>query len=470
MPDRPHILLICTDEQAPQYMGCMGDPIARTPNFDRLAARGALFTNAYCNNPICVPGRYSIMTGRYARDIGSLRYGDGLDPTTWTYPKHFAAAGYQTTCVGKMHFMGLEQMHGWLFRPYGDMELLGAYHKLPGATRDPYADIARPGGRSLADWVKRAGPSEAGFIQFDNSVTRESMLHLRDYFDEVIMPTYSADRPLMFQVSYKTPHWPFWAPPELFAYYRERVSLPRIADDAASHPHMAWKQSVEQPFANTEDEILNARAANYGLIEYVDGQIGQVLDTLEDLGVLDEFLVVMHCDHGEMAGNHGQWGKACAYEHSVRVPMMVSWPGHIPAGRVIDANVSNLDIYPTLCDYARLDQPPGLRGDSLRPLIDSQQTPEHFRDRVILSEFFAGNRSWVMAKRGHHKLIEYEHDGEALPSQLFDLATDPQETANRAGDTSHAQTQKELSAAIAALPEPFTWDEPAQTQRYMRRQ
>ncbi len=117
----PHILLICTDEQAPQYMGCMGDPIARTPNLDRLASCSVLFNSAYCNNPICMPGRYSILIGRYVRELGALRYGDGLNPQTWTYPKHFAQAGYQTTCVGKQHFMGLEQMHGWMFRPYGAM-------------------------------------------------------------------------------------------------------------------------------------------------------------------------------------------------------------------------------------------------------------------------------------------------------------------------------------------------------------
>ncbi len=484
MATHPHILLICTDEQAPQYMGCMGDPIARTPNLDRLAARGVLFQNAYCNNPICVPGRYSILTSKYVRELGSLEYGSGLDPRTWTYPKHFARAGYQTTCVGKQHFMGLEQMHGWMFRPYGDMELDGHFGrpKIPGYRGDPFAGKlggipGRPKG-NLAGWVREAGPSDKGFINFDRMVTACAELHLRDNFQPVIMGEYQPDRPLLFEVSYKCPHWPFWAPKDLFDYYRPRVSLPRIGPDGPGNFFLDRIRQGETPFENTPDEILNARAANYALIELADREIGKILDCAQGLGILDEMLVVMHCDHGEMNGNHGAWGKGRAYEHSVRVPLMMSLPGTIPAGTVIDAPVSNVDIFPTLCDYAGIDASPGLRGESLRGLIDGHEAGR-WENRPIVSEFFNWRRGWTMVRQGRLKYVDYwGHPDDEFPldcwartgwqrdAQLFDLQADPDERVNLAGRADHAAACAQLQAIIDALPVPFRWDEAAQSDHY----
>lgn len=447
----PHILLFCDDEHAPQVMGCMGDPIVRTPNLDRLAARGVNFTNAYCNNPICVPGRYSTLTGKYVRDIGALNYGAGLDPKTWTYPKHFARAGYQTTCVGKMHFMGLEQMHGWLFRPFGDMELVHGHSKLPGFTNDPYKE-SNSKGPALSGWVKQARTGKDGFIIFDESVTREAKINLRDYFECNIMPIFNSNRPLLFEVSYKTPHWPFIAPQELFDYYRERVTMPEVME-VPDHPYFSHKATWETPEANTEDEILNARAAYWGLCEWVDFQIGLVMETLEELDIMDEFMIGFRSDHGEMAGEHGCWGKGCMHEWSSRIPFMLSYPGEIPENTNITENVSGVDLFPTLCDYAGLEIPNDLRGQSLRPLIDGSN-PETFAKRTVISEFFGGHNC-VMAKRGNIKLISYSEG----PAQLFDLGKDPNEVNNLNGNTDYTEIQNQLKNEINQLPEPWRWEE-----------
>lgn len=458
--DHPHVLILCSDQHAGQIMGHMGDPLVRTPNMDRLAARGVTFENAYCPNPICVPGRYGIMTGNMIRDIGSLHYGDGLDPKTWTYPKHFARAGYQTTCVGKMHFMGLEQMHGWMFRPYGDMEYVDGHAKIPGFAGDPYADT-KPRGVPLEEWVDRAGPGNDGFIIFDESVTREARIHLKDYWQGNIMPLYSSDRPLLYQVSWKTPHWPYWAPPELFEYYQGRVHPPAAPrpEPKEMHPYRRW---MVEKFQHTDEQIARARAAYWGLIEYTDQQIGKVLDMLEELGVLDEFIIVYHADHGEMAGNHGCWGKGIPYEHSTRVPLMISWPGQIPEGKRIDTPVSTYDLFGTLNDYAGLDQPPGQRGQSLRPLIDEADGAEQLRSRTVFSEFYnhgSNAPAWVMARRG---AIKYNRYGDGMPEQLFDLAADPHEQDNRADDPAYAQVKAELAREIDTLPQPWKWDESAE--------
>ncbi len=237
--NHPHILKLCSDEHAPQVCGYAGDPWVRTPNLDRLAAEGTVFENCYVANPICLPGRLSMLSGKLPRELGTPLYGDLLPPDTPTYMGHFAGHGYQTTCVGKMHFTGPEQMHGWMFRPYGDMEII-RHQRVPGysVNRDVMRNLPQPEphGGGLAHWVRTAGPGERGFTLFDDSVTREARLHLRDYFDWQLIPVYHGERPLLFEVSWKTPHWSFIAPPDLYEYYREIVDLPRKPLPEAAPP------------------------------------------------------------------------------------------------------------------------------------------------------------------------------------------------------------------------------------------
>jgi choline-sulfatase len=177
----------------------------------------------------------------------------------------------------------------------------------------------------------------------------------------------------------------------------------------------------------------------------MDAQIGLVLETLEELGVRDEFVVHYTSDHGEMAGEHGLWGKHCFYEESVRVPMILSGPG-IPAGRRVQENVSHVDVYPTLCELGGLPVPDGLRGQSMLPLLE-QDTPGR---RTVFSEVYSGGNVALMAKRGDVKYIWYSEGA----GQLFDLSQDPEELDNRADDPAYAESKQELHDALAALPEP----------------
>jgi choline-sulfatase len=454
-PAHPHILLLMADEHTSRIMGCAGDPLARTPNLDRLAARGVRFTNAYVANPICVPGRYAILTGRYLRDIGNRFYGEGVDPRALTYPAHFARAGYQTSCVGKMHFMGPDQMNGWLFRPYGDMELIGAHGGgvVPGLDEDPlHIPPPRIPGPGIESMIRNAGPGNTGFVLFDDSVTREACIHLRDYFLTETIPVYNPERPLLFQVSWKAPHWPFTAPADLYAYYRSQVGLPTVP--RGSEPTHPFKDD-ERRYTLTDEEILNARAAYLALIEYLDRQIGIVLATLEDLGRLDDFLIVYHSDHGELGGEHGLWNKSHAYEDSCKTPFIISWPGRLPQGRVVDANTSVLDLFPTLCELAGIAIPSGLRGVSLRPYMDKTVADDVAEKRIVFSEYYGGDTHWMMARRGRVKLIRYSNPD--YPDQLFDLDEDPHETRNVAGNPRYQGEKAELEAFFSTLPKPWYW-------------
>jgi len=440
----PHILKICTDQHAPNVLGYAGDPHVRTPHLDALAAGGTRFDNHYAACPICVPGRFSMLSGRMPSELGAPYFECTLPPDTPTYMRHFAQRGYQTTCVGKMHFHGQEQMHGWMFRPYGDMQVphhhaqyvpdYAAKRDVTGGRLERPVDMAAEGGYN--SWMlKHAGPGETGNQRWDASVTRETVENLKDYFTpSFIDEIYQGDRPLLFEVSFKTPHCPFVCEQGLFDHYMEVLPPPRHPELPEGYAAFVRRKAANdlrgEPTAAME---RRARAAYWGLVEWVDARIGEVLACLEELGVRDQFVVQFTADHGEMAGENGLWQKHLPHEMSARVPFLLQGPG-IPAGRVVRENTSHLDLFPTLCDLAGLDAPDHLgdapwHGRSMLPLLADDAAGE----RIVLSEFRAHRDDvraeglpdgiwWVMAKRGDVKLVDYGSEAE-----LFDLSEDPDE-------------------------------------------
>jgi len=464
----PHILRITTDQHSPLVAGFAGDLYARTPNIDRLAARGTVLANHYCANPVCCPGRNSIMTGRLPRELGTPCFPDELPSETPTYPAHFARFGYQTTCVGKMHFHGDDQMHGWLFRPYGDMETTNrAQLSEYDATKDLYRDARwkvkyEDFGGYTPFMLKTARPGTDKFMLFDQSVTRESSLHLRDYFSTLISEPYQGERPLLFEASFKTPHCPFVCPADLFEYYMDILPLPTKSSTGKVPKQMLQRQQVDQPEDITEEQIRRARAGYWGLVQWVDEQIGLVLSALEQTGQADDFLILYTSDHGEMVGERGLWQKTCFYEESARVPMIVAGP-EIKAGRTVNANTSHLDMFPTLVGLAGLPAAKSSYGVDLSPMLRDECEPDP--DRIIFGEYFEGGQkndpqgnqvNGIMAKKSSVKWIDY-CDGD---SELFDLSVDPEESCNLSGSPDYASIQAELSAAICALPEPWRVSKP----------
>ncbi|MGE9290006.1 MAG: sulfatase-like hydrolase/transferase [Puniceicoccales bacterium] len=455
------ILRITTDQHSPMVTGFGGDPYVRTPKLDRLAAGGTVYANHYCANPICVPGRYSMMTGQLPRELGTCHFWDILPSDVPTYASILGDSGYQTTCAGKMHFHGIDQMHGWHHRPYGDMEMLNR-SGLPGydGGKDRFRNWKKPfyifddhGGYNPA-MLKHSRPGHDKYMLFDESVTRESGIHLTDFYRATISEgaDYQGTRPLLFESSFKTPHCPFVCPPELFEYYMDILPLPEKKRETGVPDHIRARQQQDQPDWVSEEMIRRSRAGYWGLVEWVDQQIGCLLQVVEDLGLMDETAILYTSDHGEMAGERGLWQKAVFYEESVRVPTILAGPG-IPAGKVVRENTSHLDLLPTLCELADLKTPAGLRGRSLLPYARGEEDPE----RVVVSELFhtwEPTRNTLMAKQGSLKLIDY-CDGQA---ELFDLSTDPEEQSNLWPD--HADRAAPLVEAIASLPEPFRKDHP----------
>lgn len=466
MPDHPHILKICSDQHSPHVVGYAGDPYVRTPNLDALAATGTVLENHYAACPICIPGRFSMIAGRTPSELGAPYFESILDPATPTYMRHLTDRGYQTTCVGKMHFHGQDQMYGWMFRPYGDMQMLG--HRYSDGYRvetdvtggNPPRSIQRGAAGGYNAWMlKNAGPGDTGNIRWDRSVTREAIENLTDYFTpSFIDEIYQGDRPLLFEVSFKTPHCPFVCPPELFDYYMDILPGPKDSEVATVLPtFLRNKASNDMPPDITSEMIRRARAAYWGLVEWMDTRIGDLLACLDELGVRDQFVIQYTADHGEMIGEHGMWQKHVFYEQSVRVPTLFAGRG-IPEGRRVRENTSHLDLYATLCDIAGVDLPhlgdTPWSGRSVMPLVQGSGASIVSNDeRVVLSEFRApaGNGRaegiregvWiVMAKQGDLKIIDYGN-GER---QVFDLANDPSESRSIAPEVVDTHLDRQIAA------------------------
>jgi choline-sulfatase len=211
---------------------------------------------------------------------------------------------------------------------------------------------------------------------------------------------------------------------------------------------------VQHPNPMPEDHQLNAIAAYCGMVEVLDQQIGRALDALEELGVLDDFIILHWSDHGDMMGEHGQWWKRSFYEASARVPLLFQAPGRIASGHTIRQNVSLVDVFPTLCELCDLPIPPRLDGRSFAKLLRGEDDPdwpdEAFSENwqpALGAEFAPA----YMLKRGPYKLTRFRDHPQRL---LHDLSRDPQELTNVAEDPAYRQIRQELEARLERILDP----------------
>jgi choline-sulfatase len=259
----------------------------------------------------------------------------------------------------------------------------------------------------------------------------------------------SDERPFFLTVSFTQPHDPYMTPTGYWNRYREEdIDLPKVPappyEDRDPHSQRLYAVCDMDAYRISDTQIRNARHAYYGMIAWLDDQVGRLLDALERGGQKERTVVVLTADHGDMLGERGLWYKMCFYEHAVRVPMIMHGPD-VPRGLRVDKNVSLVDLLPTLLDLAgngSNDAPAApLAGPSLAPLMSGAGS--QWSDSVI-SEYLAEGTTqpMLMVKRGSHKFTCCNGD----PPQLFDLRNDPRELNNLAGDDSHG----EIEAALAS--------------------
>jgi len=453
MKKRPHILMLISDEHSPHYTSYEGHPYVRTPNLQRLHDEGVNFANGYCNSPICAPSRASQIAGKYCRNCGVTDWFQDLHPGMVTLPGYFAEQGYESVAFGKMHFFG-DQLKGWQERPLGDLHdpvshrMVGPERNLDHLIGDWGRKVNRKGWWDATASLAQAGPGNNPCLNRDRGMFDAGLYRLRQRFAHG-----EPDKPLFLCISTVLPHYPFVCPEELFEYYRERVELPNVheSDIVNLHPAYKAKIGIQTPEQIPEEHQLNAIAAYCGMIEFMDRQIGRTLHVLDELGALEDFIVVHWSDHGDMMGEHGMWWKRTFYDASVRVPFLFYAPGRIASGHTVQENVSLVDIFPTLCELCGSDVPERLDGKSFVKLLKGMDDPDW--PDIAFSENWqpslgAEYTPAYMLKKGPYKLTQFRHHPEAL---LHDLSNDPGELYNCIDDPKYAGILSDLKKELETI-------------------
>jgi choline-sulfatase len=412
-----------SDEHSFRCMGHVpesegGEPVD-TPTFDRLAAQGTVFTDAYCQMPLCTPSRICQLTGLEVRKSGAWANKSVLRPELDTLPKTFGRAGYETCLVGKMHLGGNQQFAGFRHRPYGD---------LTGQTGHQNEPLDDPNAHGMRVRTTGAGVTHIpeSLIQ-DEVVAHETVAFLREH--RFAHP----DQPWFLCASFSRPHFPLTAPRRFFErYWPDNVTEPRVpaAGDAYDHPMSVGMRVGFRADEISYDEMMHARAAYFANVSYIDEVIGDLLLRLDADGLLEDTIVVYTTDHGEMAGEHGVWWKNGWYEACTRVPLIVSLPQQRSRERPSHAcrvPIAQVDLFPTLCALAGIAAPDGLDGVDLSSAVRGEgDAPERPIYCDALNPRWGPGTEFRSIRWRHFKYVVFR----GAPPLFFDLDDDPGEQRN----------------------------------------
>ena len=434
-----NLLFIMSDEHNRSVLGAAGHPMVRTPNLDRLGARGTRFTDAYCNSPICVPSRASFATGRYVHDIRRWDNATPYDGTIPSWHHRLRAAGHHVTSIGKLHFRSSDDDNGF-------SEEMMPLH-VPYGIGDPLALIRHdpPARNETLKLGLEAGRGDSSYQGYDDRITAAAEQWLRQRAHE------SAGKPWMLFVSLVCPHFPLIARPEWYDLYPEaEVPWPPLyaESERPRHPFItAMRKIYTYDESFDEQRVRRAIAAYLGLVSFMDHNVGRLLRALEETGLAGSTRVIYTSDHGDNLGARGLWGKSTMYEASAGVPLIMSGPD-IPEGFVCREPVTLVDGYPTILDCVGLERSASeadLPGTSWLDVLRGERPRrpafcEYHTTGAITAAF--------MLRKGRFKYVHYV----GMPPQLFDLDADPGEVRDLGSDAGYAglvaQCESELRAIV----------------------
>lgn len=410
-----------SDQHNKSVLGCAGDGVVRTPNLDALAARGVQFTDCYAAAPLCVPSRMSFMTSRLP-SRNRVWSETPLAAGTPTLAHVMALAGYETALIGRMHFIGPDQRHGFEKRPIG--EFTARYPGTLPKGGKPWQHYPGATAGQFRKGLEYSGHGHTFYQYFDQQVTDAACRYLEEKRRD-------RSRPFFAVVGMVLPHCPYIAPKELFDYYFDRVSVPskEVELPESVEEFRRVRGLIDPPITPHRTQV--ARAAYYGLTEILDRNVGKILAALDDNGLAEDTLVLYLSDHGDMLGEHGCWWKSMYYEGSVGVPFIAAGPGVAGGGRRCRQPASLMDIGPTVFELAEARHVHSHDGRSLlRCLREPVDVVDP--DRMIISEMVDIRRDSPpvasrMIRRGEWKIWRtYGERGYSAPA-LFNLAEDPNE-------------------------------------------
>ncbi|HEV2860838.1 MAG TPA: sulfatase [Pyrinomonadaceae bacterium] len=457
---RYNVLFIISDDLRPE-LGAYGNPSIKTPNIDRLAARGVRFDRAYAQYPLCNPSRASLLTGLHPTQTGVMdnnKYFRALRPNVVTLPQHFKQNGYATLRTGKIFHGGIDDEPSWTEggEPI-DPGIVNRGSNAPRpAPRDPDETEGevpgqQPAPRSADEGERRRRASDRivvlegdGETHGDYRVATRAINYLERY----------KDRPFFLAVGFVKPHSPPTAPRKFFDLYDPKA-IPLPPDFAPRPQAPPGFPELSVPRRNADlfigrdaspDEAREMIRAYWASTSFMDAQVGRVLDALDRLGLRDNTVVVFWGDHGYHLGEKGKWSKAYSlYEVGTRVPLVVAVPGARSSASA--RTVQLLDLYPTLAELCGLPRPANVEGHSFAPLLKSARASwPHPAYTVTLFQGHLGRA--VRTERWRYA----EWDEGRSGAMLFDHARDPRELKNLADDPAHAKTVQEMKKLLARLP------------------
>jgi choline-sulfatase len=437
---RPNIILFMADQLSALALRAYGNPTVLAPNIDGLSARGVTFRNAYCNFPICAPSRYSMLSGKLPHALDAFDNASELPASVPTLMHYLRRLGYHTALCGKMHFVGPDQLHGYNERLVTDIYPAN-FAWVPNWKEGPRN---APTGINMRAVVESGSCVRSLQIDYDEET---SFLANQKLYD---LARGARETPFFLTVSLTHPHSPFTAPQEQWDRYdHDRIDMPKTGpipvDELDTHSRWLYYSHGRDRLEVTPEHVRNARHAYYAMTSYVDDKLGDMLKVLKQTGQMDDTIIVFTADHGEMLGERGMWYKQTFFENSTRIPMIVCGPG-LPMGKVVEKNVSLVDLMPTLlaqADAGRVDVVSPVHGADMTKLMTSSDAG--WSDRVISEYSDMGTCAPSrMIREGQHKYT-YLHGHEPL---LYDLAADPQERRNLAGQKQVAAIEQKLHAAV----------------------
>lgn len=479
---KPNILLITSDQQHWSTLGAINSEI-QTPNLDRLASQGTMFTRAYCPNPTCTPTRASIVTGMYPSQHGAWTLGTKLLEDRHTVGEDFMAHGYRTALIGKAHFQPLRGTEEYRsLEAYPILQDLDYWREFQEAFYGfDHVELARNHtneahvGQHYALWMEEQGCTEWRdyFLpptgHMDRSIEHTWPIPEKYHYDKWIadrtnrlLEQYQQKEESFFLwASFFDPH-PDYLVPEPWdkMYDPEKLTLPHAVPGEHDHnpPHFkltqekdadfsAWKESgfeihgYHSHQRYSEQEQRRNMATYYGMVSLMDKYIGRILDKLDELGLADNTIVVFTTDHGHMFGQHGMHFKGgFHYEDLIKLPFIVRYPGKVPAGRTSTAMQSLIDLAPTFLTLSGIPVPHAMTGVDQSAVWLGEQSAA--RDHVLCEfhhEPTTIHQKTLVTER--YKLTIYYNQ---TYGELFDLLEDPEELHNRWDDPQYAQLKSEL--------------------------
>ena len=439
-----NVLVIMSDEHTRSVMGAYGNPLVKTPALDRLANSGARFENAYTPSPICIPARASFATGT---QVFEHRCWSSAEPyygqhESWMH--RLRARGNEVVSIGKLHYRSGRDDCGFTDQQLPMFLANDGMGWPQSLLRRPLADF--PEAEEMATTV---GPGETSYTQYDRDITTSSVKWLQNRASQ------KTDKPWVLFVSFICPHFPLSAPKEFYNLYRD-IELPDPydcdPDGYLKHPVLDQMREFWDYNDHFNDEGRVEGLRNYyGLCSFMDDNVCQVLEALEQSDSSDNTQIIYTSDHGDMTGNHAIWGKCYMYEDSVGIPLTLTGPGIKPG--INQTPVSLTDMAATIENFvcskkSNVDQ--NWQGRPIQQFIDNPEP-----DRPVLSEYHDGGSPTgvFMLRKGPWKYVYF---AEGNPDLLFDINKDPQELRNLASDPVHQSIREDMMKTLQSILDPET--------------